>query len=344
MNPLLERWLGLRFLDPAWLGLAVLVPLVLLGSRRVAAPALRLGVAPLLGLGARSGAGASGGPLPGSWRTALRALPDVLAAVGLLLLVVALARPAVSERVASPTEGIDLLLCLDTSSSMTARDMDARRTRLEVAKEAAAAFVRRRPDDRIGLVVFARYPDLVCPATRDHEALAVLLDGVRTVAADGPEDATGIGAAVARSAALLASSTARSRVVVLLTDGEENVAVTGAAGEIAPSHAAQLCARVGVRVYAVAAGTGRQDPTGAWRRPDTSAVEALARQTGGAFLAARDAAAMEAVYARVDALERAPADEPRHVTRDAFLPWLLAGLALLVAARLLGATLLGVGP
>jgi hypothetical protein len=83
---------------------------------------------------------------------------------------------------------------------MTAQDMDRGRTRLDVARETASAFVRTRRDDRIGLVTFARYPDLRCPLTRDHEALLAILAAVTTVAADGPEDATGIGAAVARSA------------------------------------------------------------------------------------------------------------------------------------------------
>jgi hypothetical protein len=131
---------------------------------------------------------------------------------------------------------------------------------------------------------------------------------------------------------------------VLLTDGEENVAVTGAAGEIAPAHAAQLCQRLGVKVYAVGAGTGRPDPAGAWRRPDTRAVEDLARRTGGAYQPARDAGAMAAAYARIDALEKAPAATPHVVVVERFLPFLLAALVLMVVSRVLSATVLDVRP
>jgi Ca-activated chloride channel family protein len=333
---------GLTFVDPALLALALLLPVALWWTRRTPVPTLLFAPAPLLEIPL----GASPGTqrLPGSWRTALLPLPRALQALGLLCAVIALARPVQSETHASTAEGIDLLLCLDVSSSMTAQDMDRSRTRLEVAREAAAAFVRARSSDRIGLVTFARYPDLRCPLTRDHEALLTLLAAVTTVAADGPEDATGIGAAVARAAQLLEGSRARSRAVVLLTDGEENVAVTGAQGEIAPAHAAQLCERLGVKVYAVAAGTGRPDPAGAWRKPDTRAVEDLAKRTGGAFHEARDARAMEAAYARIDTLEKAPAETPRVVLVERFLPFLVAALALFLGGRLLSATVLSVLP
>ena len=331
---------GLTFLDPLLLLVALLVPLVHWWPRRARAPDVVFAPAPVLGIGDA----ATGPALPGSWRTALLPLPRALQALGLLLAVLALARPVSSETHATTAEGIDLLLCLDISSSMTAQDMDRRRTRLDVAREAAAAFVRARTSDRIGLVTFARYPDLRCPPTRDHEALLGILAAVTTVTADGPEDATGIGAAVARSAQLLEGSRARSRAVVLLTDGEENVAVTGAPGEIAPAHAGQLAERLGVKVYAVAAGTGRPDPSGAWRKPDTRAVEDLAQRTGGTFHEARDASGMTSAYARIDALEKAPTATPRVVVVERFLPFLLAALALFVAGRLLAAGVLGVRP
>lgn len=341
MSAWLERMLGVTLLDPALLWLAVLVPLALLRPWRRKPPALPLAAAGLLGIGSAVG---KDGAFPGSWRTRLLPLPRALQALGLLVLVVALARPAESARIATPSAGLDLLLCLDTSSSMTANDMDRRRTRLEVARDAALEFVRGRPEDRIGLLTFARYPDLRCPLTQDHEALGTLLRAVTPVAADGPEDATGIGAAVARAAALLQGATTRSAAIVLLTDGEENVAVTGAPREIAPAHAAQLCERLGIRVHAIAAGTGRQDPSGAWRPPDTRALQALARATGGAYLEARDAGAMAAVYARIDALEKTPAPVHEVIFLERWLPFLLLALGLVVAGRLLGATALRVLP
>jgi len=312
-------------LDPWLLGIGILVPVALWRRRR--APAAAAPFAP--------GALASG--LPRSWRVRLLPLPRVLQVVGLLLAVVALARPARREMLPLRTEGIDILLCLDTSSSMTANDMDRRRTRLEVAKAAAAEFVRGRPEDRIGLLSFARYPDVRCPLTLDHEALAGILAGVTTVASDGPEDATGIGTAVARAVQVLQGDERRERVVILLTDGDENVAMEGAAGEIAPSHAAQLASALGARVYAVAVGAGGP-------RTDTGALEHLARRTGGEFHEARDASAVTSVYAQIDALEKTGFEKPRYVIEDRFLPFLLAAIATLILGRALGATALEVCP
>ena len=336
---------------PGLLLLALLVPVALFLRRRGGAPAVRFAPGPLLG-GTRGAPRAPTGtsslpplpPLPGTWRTRLLWLPRVLQALGILLAIVAVARPV--ERVLEPvsSQGIDVLLVLDTSSSMTAADMDARRTRLEVARDAAIAFAKDRGDDRIGLVTFARYPDLRCPLTLDHHALARILGEVRTVEGDGPEDATGLGTAVARAAQLLEGAAGRSRVVILLTDGEENVARKEAPGEIAPVHAAQLCTALGVRVYAIAAGTGRRTASGGFERVDVAEVARLATRTGGTFSEAKDAAAMARVYAEIGALETARVEEPRSTLEDRFLPFLLAGIALLVLARLLESTVLAVWP
>lgn len=310
-------------LHPWLLLLALLVPLAAARRpRRLAAAPFP--PAPLL-------------PASRSWRVRLLPVPRALEALALLLAIVALARPASREMLPLRTEGIDILLCLDTSSSMTARDMDRQRTRLDVAKAAAAEFVRGRPDDRIGLVSFARYPDVRCPLTLDHEALLGILDGVTTVASDGPEDATGLGTAVARAAQVLQGDDRRERVVILLTDGDENVAVEGAEGEIAPSHAAQLCAALGARVYAVSVGV--RGP-----RVDTGALQRMAARTGGEFHEARDAGAMAAVYREIDALEKTGVERPRYVVEDRFLPFLLLGILLMLLARGLDATALRVSP
>ncbi len=309
--------------SPWLLSLALLLPLALRRRRRnlAAAP---FSPAPLLAV-------------PRSWRVRLLPLPRALEVLALLLAIVALARPASREMLPLRAEGIDILLCLDTSSSMTARDMDGQRTRLDVAKASAAEFVRGRPEDRIGLVSFARYPDVRCPLTLDHDALLAILDGVTTVASDGPEDATGLGTAVARAAQVLQGDDRRERVVILLTDGDENVAIEGAAGEIAPSHAAQLCAALGARVYAVSVGV--RGP-----RVDTGALQRMASRTGGEFREARDAGAVAAVYRQIDALEKTGVERPRYVIEDRFLPFLLLGILLLLFARALDATVLGVFP
>lgn len=337
MNALLERLTGLRFLDPAFLLLALAVPLLLWRRSRGGAPSVLFSPAAFL-------VPLDGQSAPRSWRVRLRHVPVALQVAGLLLAATALARPVRREPLPPQSEGIDIVLCLDTSSSMTATDLDPAKSRLEAAKGAASRFVAARKDDRIGLVTFARFPDLRCPPTLDHRALGQVIAAVAPVAPDGPEDATGIGTAVARAAQVLRGSTARSKVVVLLTDGEENVATEESRDEIAPLHAGQLGREVGVRVYAIAAGLGTRTRTGEWVELDTGPVRRLAERTGGRFFEARDAGALAAVYAEIDRLEKAPLSEPRHRTEERFLPLLAAAAGLLVLGRVAGASWLAVLP
>jgi Ca-activated chloride channel family protein len=352
MSALFESLTGLALLDPWMLFLALFVPLILWVRRARGAPAVRFGPSAFLDHGSRladqapEGTGLSPGQrdLPGSWRIRLLPLPQMLKVLGLLLVVVALARPVHREPLPFETEGIDILLCLDISSSMTANDMDRRRTRLDVAKDAAAQFITGRPGDRIGLICFAGYPDLFCPPTLDHDALKALLSEVTTVISDSPEGATGIGTAVARAAQVLSHSEAKSRVVILLTDGAENVATERTPDEIAPVHAAQLCEELDVRVYTIAAGIGNPDPSGNWIELDTDQVERLAERTGGRFFEARDAGAVAGVYAFIDALEKVELEEPRYKVDEGFLPFLIAALALLLSSRGLESTMLEVLP
>ena len=272
------------------------------------------------------------------------ALPGWLQVLALIALVFALARPVVRERIARPTEGIDILLCLDLSSSMAATDLDPTRTRLEVAKAAAEAFIRGRQDDRIGLVGFARFPDLLCPLTRDQRALSQVLQGTRMAANDGPEDATGIGTAVGRAAQILAKSTARSRIVILLTDGAENVATAETPDEIGPRKAGILCKELGVRVYTIVAGIGSRAPSGEFQKLDSTQVRTLAETTGGHFFAAPDSASMAAVYARIHELEKVESPDFRDRYQEFFVPLLVFGMALFVLARFLLATVFAVAP
>lgn len=340
MNAWFESWTGYRLAEPGWLALLGLLPVVWFARYRIAAASVMFAPLTLF----RSRSDADGSPmLPRSWRERGLVLPFALEAAGVALVVVALARPV--ERVPLPleTEGIDILLCLDVSSSMTANDLDPRRTRLDVTKEAAARFALARDDDRIGFLCFARYPDLRCPLTLDHDAVAQLLADVALVEHEGPEDATGIGTAIARAAQVLRGSDAMSKVIVLLTDGEENVASTQTPNEIAPVHAAQLCRDNGIRVYTIAAGIGRQTPSG-FERVDTTQVERVAQMTGGRFFRARDADALLSVYAAIDALETAPFEEPRYRLEERFVAFVLAALAAWVVARLLRASVFEVLP
>jgi len=328
---------GLFLAAPWFLLLAVLVPVAFLLRRRRGGPAVLFGPARFL----RDDGGT---PLPRSFRARLLPVPPALAALALLLLVVALARPVRRVPIPETTEGIDIVLCIDTSSSMAANDLDPERTRLDLAKAAAEDFIAGRPDDRIGLVSFARYPDLRCPPTLDHGALGRILTDVTLVENEGPEDATGIGTAVARSVKMLDREEAKSRVIILLTDGEENVATAETPKEIAPLHAGQLSRRTGVRVYAIAAGLGRRSPGGQWVPLDTRQVRRLAEATGGRFFTARDAGAVAAVYGEVDALEKVEFAETRYRREERFVPFLAAAVLLLLLNRFLSTGVLAVRP
>lgn len=318
-------------LDPWMLLLALLIPVALWFRRQRGSPAVHFAPGEFL-------------DVPRTWRVKLMRLPQWLGVLALLLVVVALARPVHRDPLPYETEGIDILLCLDTSSSMTSNDMDRHRTRLDVAKDAAARFISGRGSDRIGLICFARYPDVRCPLTLDHEALKALLSGVGAQISDNPEDATGIGTAVARAAQVLSGSDAESRVVILFTDGEENVATEQTPDEIAPLHAAQLCEELGVRVYTIVAGIGSPDQSGGWAALDTSQVETVAERTGGRFFEARDAGAVTGVYAAIDELERVVLDEPSYRIEERFIAFLAAAFVLLFTSGLLKATVLEVLP
>jgi Ca-activated chloride channel family protein len=145
--------------------------------------------------------------------------------------------------------------------------------------------------------------------------------------------------AIARCAVVLRASSASSKIVVLLTDGEENVARADLPQEIAPLEAAQLCAELGVRVYTIAAGIGRQQANGQWVELDTGPVRRVAELTGGAFFAARDAGAVSRVYAAIGELERSAFAAPRFEFADRFVAFLVVGLLLWALGRLAAATL-----
>jgi Ca-activated chloride channel family protein len=268
----------------------------------------------------------------------------VLELGSVLLLVAAIARPVLVEVEPPGRLGRDILLCFDRSSSMAANDLDPEQSRLAVGKQLASEFTAERPDDRIGFVTFARYADLGCPPTVDHAALAELIDEVALVEREGPEDATAIGAAVATAASVLQRSSAAGKVIVLLTDGEENVATAGAIDQIAPGHAGQWCRQQQIRVHTVVLGRGNQKPDGRFVALDTTAVRELAELTGGRFFAAADTAALRAVYAAIDALEPVLFAEPGVRVHEWFALPLVLALALLALAHGLANSPLGGTP
>ncbi|KAA3605488.1 MAG: VWA domain-containing protein [Planctomycetota bacterium] len=329
-------WIGsfydLQLQDPWMLLLGVLLPLMLVLRRRRKAVVVRFSAASFTTA------------LPHSGRQRFLWLPSLLQVLAFSAMVVALARPMQRMPLPLEAEGLDLFLCLDRSSSMAAKDMDPERSRLEVAKRAAGVFLRRRPHDRIGLIGFAYDPDLRCPLTLDHQALERFLEQVDMVQPESPEDRTGIGLAVARAAQWLHQQGSPSKVVVLFTDGEENVATAEFPKEIGPLDAAYLCRELGVRVYTIAAGLGQRGRDGSWIPVNTDLVQRLAEETGGAFFQAPTAAALDSVYDGIHALETTRFQQARYQHRDRFGWFLAAALLLLGLRRWLQSSLLEVLP
>ena len=254
-------------------------------------------------------------------------VPLFLQVFSLLLVVVALARPLRGNvQLNTLSEGVDLALLVDRSSSMSHEDLEVGRSRLEVVKDVVADFAVRRMTDREGasdyvaLFTFARYPQELCPFTLDVNAITGFLEKVE-LARERAEDGTGIGIALAKAVAVLKESEARSKVIVLLTDGENNLDL------ITPMDAAKLAAEEGVRVYSVFAGKFVMDAFGRMRRIDsaidTRELQAIAKITGGRFFRARDRRALEEAYAEIEKLERTPRQEQRFIEHFDLYPLLL---------------------
>ena len=278
-------------------------------------------------------------------RTAL--LPFLLEILGLLAIIVALARPQRVVRLAANDRfGIDIVIALDSSGSMAAEDFRPR-NRFTVAKELIAEFIRGRTDDRIGLVTFGSRAATRVPITYDRRITEGILDRAE-LGEHG--QGTAIGHALATSVNRLRGSKTRSRVVILVTDGVNN------AGSIDPRVAAQLAARSGIKVYTIGVGSEGPVPLPVKRQnPFTGQIEtvythirgeldeptlnAIASTTGGEFFRATDARALANVLDRIDALEKTRLTAPKREQIDElYLMPLAIGLALLVLAFVAGET------
>lgn len=279
----------------------------------------------------------------GAWRLHL---PFYLRVAALAVLIVALARPQLGfSWEESQTQGIDIELALDISGSMGAEDFQPK-NRLTVAKQVVREFVGRRTGDRIGLVVFAGSALTRAPLTTDRRMLDELIEGVKL---NTLPDGTAIGVALADAAARLKDSTAKSKVIILVTDGVNN------AGAIDPASAAAICKGLGIKVYTIGVGTGGRVPVPVpVRNPitgqreirrvmmnvqvDEPLLRQIAQHTDGRFFEATDGSALEQVFQRIDRLEKTPLRVKRYVRyRDVFQPLAWSGLALLLAPLLLAA-------
>jgi len=290
----------LRFAQPEWLWLLALLPLALLWrGRRGPVAAVQYSSVALARKVARETRSRAG-----RW---LWLLPILAGA----MLVVGLARPQLGHgRTEVEASGIDMVLALDVSGSMQALDFELegqRANRLEVVKSVVSKFIDDRTNDRIGLVAFAGAPYLVSPLTLDHDWLHQNLDRVQLGTV---EDGTAIGSALATSVNRLRGTTAKSKVVVLLTDGMNN------AGKIAPAAAAEAAKTMGVKVYTIAAGTHGEAPMpvkdnfGNTRLAmakvdvDEDTLKKIADETGGKFYRATDTDSLKRIYAEINRLEK----------------------------------------
>ena len=278
---------------------------------------------------------------PKSLRYYLRHLPFVLRAAAFALLVVALARPQrIEQNVHTSSEGIDIVMAIDVSASMLARDFQP--DRITAAKQVAGSFIADRYGDRIGLVVFAAEAFTQSPLTTDQSTLQTLLSRVRSGVID--DSGTAIGTGLATAINRLRESEAKSKVIILLTDGVNN------RGQIAPLTAAEIARAQGIRVYTIGVGTRGSAPYPAvdiYGQPtggtvmapveiDEKTLGAIAERTGGRYFRATDNAKLKEIYDEINQLEKSKVEVTERVAyHEEFLLWVVAALAALLAAMLL---------
>ncbi|MBF1054768.1 MAG: VWA domain-containing protein [Prevotellaceae bacterium] len=245
-----------------------------------------------------------------NWRVRIKHVPMLLRCIVYILIVFALARPQTHNSWNNKTvEGIDIMLAMDVSTSMLAEDLKP--NRMEAAKEVASEFISGRPSDNIGLTIFAGEAFTQCPMTVDHTSLLNLLQNVRTdIASRGLiQDGTAIGMGLANAITRLKNSKTKSKVIILLTDGSNNM------GDISPMTAAQIAQSLGVRVYTIAVGTNKIAP---YPMPiggtiqyvnipvdiDTKTLKNIASVTDGNFYRATNTNELKQIYRDIDKLEK----------------------------------------
>ena len=277
-----------------------------------------------------------------SFRTSIRHLPFVLRLLALAALIIAMARPQTkSDEQQAEGEGVDIVLCIDVSGSMTAQDFVP--NRMEAAKKVASDFIGRRLTDRIAIVIFSGESFTQCPLTTDR---AVLKSAVESIRNGLLEDGTAIGDGLSTSVDRLRSSKTKSKVIILLTDGENN------GGLIGPDNAKEIAKAFGIKVYTIGVGTEGfapfpiKTPMGVIMQQqkvtiDEKLLTAIASETGGKYFRAKDNAGLEGIYTEINELEKSKV-EITTLTRytEKFFPFIMAALALLLLEIVLRFTLL----
>jgi len=271
------------------------------------------------------------------WRHYFEHVPFILRTLAIALLIIAIARPRSSDEFSKfDTEGIDIIFALDISTSMLARDFKP--DRIEAAKSIAIEFIAKRPHDRMGIVIFAGESFTQCPLTTDR---ATLINLMKEVATGWIEDGTAIGNGLATAIARIKDSDARSRVIILLTDGVNN------RGEIAPLMAAEMAKTYGIRVYTIGIGTRGTAPYPFMtergiiiQQVPVEIDEDLCRQiseiTGGRYFRATDNTKLLEIYDEIDKMEKAKITvDSLSIYKEEFMPLALAALALFLLELLL---------
>lgn len=275
--------------------------------------------------------------LPGNWRSYGRWIPPVLLWIAYALIVIALARPQLQNTtVERNAEGIDIVMAIDLSTSMRAEDLEP--NRFEAAREVAADFIDRRVSDRIGVVAFARQSFTLVPPTLDYDLVKQLIDELEMGVI---EDGTAIGMGISTAVNRLKDSPAESKVIILLTDGENN------SGEIDPVTAADLALNYGIKIYTIGAGTRGtapypvEDPVFGTRYQnvevniDEEMLTEIANMTDGSYFRATDTEELEEIYAEIDELETTEIEEVVYTDYEDLYPRFLLPALLLVLLALL---------
>ena len=263
-----------------------------------------------------------------SFMTFFRHVPFVLRTFALVMIVISIARPRSSEELSKvDTEGIDIVLAMDVSTSMLARDLTP--DRINASKDIAIEFISQRPSDRMGIVVFAGESFTQCPLTTDRATLINLMKEVQT---DLIEDGTAIGNGLATAVARLKDSDAKSRVVILLTDGVNN------SGEVSPQTAAEIAKTYGVRVYTIGVGKEGMAPYPVMTpfgvqvqnmkvEIDEKLLKEVAESTGGRYFRATDNTKLAEIYSEINKMEKAKTTvDSFPVYKELFGPFALAAL------------------
>ena len=283
---------------------------------------------------------------PRSWKVVLMPIQLLLRVAVFVLLILILARPQTHNSWNNKlVEGIDIMLAMDVSGSMLAEDLKP--NRIEAAKQVAAEFIVGRPNDNIGLSIFAGEAFTQCPMTTDHASLLNLLHGVRTdLATRGLiEDGTAIGMGLANAVSRLKVSKAKSKVVILLTDGSNN------RGDISPMTAAEIAKSLGIRVYTIGVGTNKVAP---YPMPvaggvqyvnipveiDSKTLSDIAAATEGDFYRATNNKELQNIYKEIDKLEKSKLSVKTYSKRyEAYQPFAIAAVLLLLLEILLRITI-----